>query len=342
MLYWIGIFFCLSQSAIFSGLTIGLFGLSRLKLEVEAEAGDKHAQKVLTLRKNANFLLATLIWGNVSFNVLLTLLTNSVMAGVGAFVFSTVGIAILGELVPQAFFSRHGLRAGAFLVPLIRLYQILLYPIARITAFLLDLWLGHESVGYFDEREFLILLQKHMKSKKSDVGKLEGIGATNFLVLDDVLVNQEGEPIHPESIMSLSDQGGRPIFPVFSNASSDPFLQAINKSQEKWVVFTNLIGEPLLVLDADNFLRSLLYGKASTSPYFFCHRPIVVKSPKTTLGQVIQKLKVRPEHAEDDVVDHDLILYWNDEKRIITGADILGRLLRGIATRTSNFEGLSE
>jgi len=39
---------------------------------------------------------------------------------------------------------------------------------------------------------------------------------------------------------------------------------------------------------------------------------------------------VEPRHAEDDVVDEDIILLWGDEKRIITGADILGRLLRGI------------
>jgi hypothetical protein len=31
----------------------------------------------------------------------------------------------------------------------------------------------------------------------------------------------------------------------------------------------------------------------------------------------------------DDVIDHDLILLWSDEKRVITGADILGRLMRG-------------
>ena len=35
----------------------------------------------------------------------------------------------------------------------------------------------------------------------------------------------------------------------------------------------------------------------------------------------------------DDVIDDDLILIWTDEKRVITGADILGRLLRGIALR---------
>ena len=48
---------------------------------------------------------------------------------------------------------------------------------------------------------------------------------------------------------------------------------------------------------------------------------------------VIQKLRVHPEHAEDDVIDNDLILCWAEERRIITGADLLGRLLRGIAGR---------
>ena len=69
----VGIFFCLTQSAIFSGLTLGLFGLSRLKLEIEVESGNKAALKVLELRKDANLLLTTLLWGNVSINVLLTL-----------------------------------------------------------------------------------------------------------------------------------------------------------------------------------------------------------------------------------------------------------------------------
>ena len=33
---------------------------------------------------------------------------------------------------------------------------------------------------------------------------------------------------------------------------------------------------------------------------------------------------------EDDVVDEDIILLWSDQKIVITGSDILGRLLRGI------------
>jgi len=42
---------------------------------------------------------------------------------------------------------------------------------------------------------------------------------------------------------------------------------------------------------------------------------------------------VDPEHIEDDVIDEDIILVWGAERRIITGADILGRLLRGIVAK---------
>ena len=53
----------------------------------------------------------------------------------------------------------------------------------------------------------------------------------------------------------------------------------------------------------------------------------------TALGGVIGRMKVKPEHPEDDVIDNDLILVWGKQKRIITGADLLGRLLRGIVTQ---------
>jgi hypothetical protein len=48
---------------------------------------------------------------------------------------------------------------------------------------------------------------------------------------------------------------------------------------------------------------------------------------------VITNLKVHGKAAIDDVIDNDLILLWSDDKRVITGTDILGRLLRGITRR---------
>ena len=51
---WIGIFVCLAHSAMFSGLNLAFFSLSRLRLEAEAGTGNKAAMTILTLRRNSN------------------------------------------------------------------------------------------------------------------------------------------------------------------------------------------------------------------------------------------------------------------------------------------------
>jgi len=329
---WIGIVICLLHSAIFSGLNLGFFGLSRLRLEVQAEANNKDAQRILGLRKDAHYLLATLLWGNVSSNVLLTLFSESVLAGTGAFLFATFGITIFGEVFPQAYLSKHALRVSGFLVPVVKFYQIILYPLARPTAILLDHWLGKEKITYFKEEEIKIILERHAMSSITDLARLESQGAINFLALDDIWLEQEGEVINPKSIIELPVKNGLPIFPEFSREADDPFLQNVHVSKEKWVIFIDQNKKPVLALKADEFLRDVLYGELK-SLYTYCHRPILITTPGVKLGEVITKFKVRAESVEDDVVDNDLIIYWGKEKRIITGADILGRLLRGIVKR---------
>jgi hypothetical protein len=327
----VGIVICLMHSAMFSGLNLGFFGISRLRLEIQAEAGDKDAQRILYLRKDAHLLLATILWANVSSNVLLTIFTDSFLTGTLAFIVSTVAITLFGEITPQAYFSKNALRMSKFLYPFVRFYQIVLFVIAKPTALLLDHWLGKEQIVYFQEKEFIVLLRRHASERVSDVERMESLGALNFLELDDVRVDHEGEIINPASIIQLPEDNGRPVFPEMTRGFDDPFLQKINFSREKWVVITNSSNEPLLVLDTDQFLRDAIYGKDALNIYFYCHRPIVVRVAGTKLGDVLFQLKVQAEHAEDDVIDHDIILFWGQQKRIITGADILGRLFRGIA-----------
>ena len=74
-----------------------------------------------------------------------------------------------------------------------------------------------------------------------------------------------------------------------------------------------------MVLDAHHFLRDVLFNEVSVGPEPYWHRPIVVADMATRLGDVIGLMKLKPEHAEDDVIDHDLILVWGKQKRIITG-----------------------
>lgn len=328
---WIGIGFCITQSAIFSGLNLAFFSISRLHLEVEASRGNKAAAKVLALRKDSNFVLTTILWGNVAINVLLTLLSRSVLAGVSAFLFSTVAITFMGEIVPQAYFSRHALRMASMLSPVFELYQIILYPVAKPTAMILDWWLGTEGILYFRERDLREVIKKHIEADEGDIDRLEGVGALNFLAIDDLLVVEEGESVDPRSVIRLPLTDTMPVIPEFKLSVSDPFLRQVQSSGKKWIIFTDPSGEPHLVLDSDAFLRAALFGGGDVNPYSYCHRPIVVKDMTLPLGKVIGRLRVRPERAEDDVIDEDIILVWGVKKRIITGADILGRLLRGIA-----------
>ena len=330
LVVWIGICFCISQSAMFSGLNLAFFSLTRLRLEVEVSTGNHSARRVLQMRQDSNFLLTTILWGNVGINVLLTLLSNSIMAGLVAFLFSTVLITFIGEILPQAYFSRHALKMASILAPVLRFYQIILYPVAKPVAMILDWWLGNEGIRFFRERDLMEVIKKHVEADETDIDRLEGVGALNFLTIDDLYVTAEGEPIDPASIISLPIDKGLPVFPKFEGSPSDPFLKQIELSGKKWVIITDDVGNPLVVLDSDGFLREALFDEARFNPFHHCHRPVVVNDLKARLGDVILQLKTSHHTEDSGVIDHDIILVWGLQKRVITGADILGRLLKGV------------
>ena len=333
LLIWLGILFCISQSAILSGLNLGIFSLGKLELEVEAQKGDPRATRIQRFRKDANFALVTILWGNVGVNVLLALLSGSVLSGVAAFFFSTVVITVFAEIIPQAYFARNALRLAAMLSPVLQFYQILLYPVARPTAWALDAWLGGEVMYYFRERDLRRVIQLHMEAAESDIARVEGQGALNFLELDDVSLDEEGEPVDPSSVVRLEFDGELPLFPRIEPTADDPFLRTVNRSGKSWVVIVDPAGEPRLVLKSDDFILEALFEPERFHPLRHCHRPIVVRDAKRKLGELIQRFQVWPCHAEDDIVDDDVILLWNERPRVVTGTDILGRLLRGIARR---------
>jgi len=327
---WIGIVVCLMHSALFSGLNLGMFGVSRLRLEIQDATGDEAASRVLALRRNPHRLLATILWGNVAVNCLLTILLDSVMAGLGAWIVSTVGITIFGEIAPQAYFSRHSLRVGAALAPFLRFYGIVLAPVAWPSARLLDAWLGVEGAEYFRERDVRELIRRHMRADDAEINRVEGTGAINFLAIDDLTIAQEGEPIDPRSVIRMAANSVATMIEAMATPLDDAFVDQVQASGKKWVVLVDDGDEPGLVLNADGFLRDVLRGRRDRA-VTHCHRPVVVDDPKTPLGDAIRRLRVQADHVEDDVIDEDLILLWTDEsRRVITGADLLGRLLRGI------------
>jgi CBS domain containing-hemolysin-like protein len=336
---WVGIFFCVTQSAMFSGLNLAFFSVTKLSLEIESKKNNLQALKVARLRQDSNFLLTTILWGNVGINVLITLLSNSVMVGAVAFIFSTFVITFLGEIIPQAYFSRHALKTASLLSPVLRFYQILLFPVAKPTAVALDKWLGPEAVQFIKEKDFRELLKIHIYSEKTDIEEIEGKGALNFLAIDDLPVVKEGETVDPNSVIQLPFTGDKPVFPEMELSATDPFIKLIQASHKKWVVITDDNGEPKATLNTSSFMQAALFGISPLNPSLYCHRPIIVKDEHVTLGEVIPTLEIQSERSDDDVIDKDIILFWGSQKRIITGSDILGRLMRGIVqNQGANFK----
>ena len=117
-----------------------------------------------------------------------------------------------------------------------------------------------------------------------DIGRLEATGAQNFLDLDDVPVTDEGEPIHAQSIISLPIANQRCVLPKFDRSPGDPFLRQVDASGKKWVIVTDLRGEPVFVLDSHHFLRDALFDQLDTNPIAYWHRPIIVRNMQTRLA----------------------------------------------------------
>jgi len=333
ILIWLGILVCICHSAVFSGLNLAFFSMSRLQLEVEVKQGSEAAKSILRLREDANFLLATILWGNVSINVLLTLLSDSVLVGVSSFLFSTIVITFLGEIIPQAYFSRNALKMASLLTPVIRFYQKVFFIVAKPTAIMLDGWLGKEGITYFREEELKAIITAHAEANEAAVVHVEGLGALNFLEIDKVSVMEEGEELDPQSIIELPCRLDLPIIPDANTEEGKVFVAKVNSSGHKWVVLVNHKQSPQLVLDADGYLRSLMFGDKNVDSYVFCHRPVIIRDKNCTLGRALSELKqaANLEEVSTDVLNHDLVILWTSSaKRVITGADVLGRLLKGI------------
>ncbi|KAK2870792.1 hypothetical protein Q8A67_023319 [Cirrhinus molitorella] len=151
-------------SGMFSGLNLGLMALDPMELRIVQSCGTnkekKYARKIEPIRRKGNYLLCSLLLGNVLVNTTLTILLDDLIgSGLGAVVASTVGIVIFGEIVPQALCSRHGLAVGANTIVLTKFFMLLTFPLSFPVSKLLDCVLGQE-IGTVYNREKLVEMLK--------------------------------------------------------------------------------------------------------------------------------------------------------------------------------------
>lgn len=155
--------FLVALSAVFSGMTLGSFTLSKYELKRKMELGDKRAEKIYKVRENGNLLLCTLLLGNVTVNSVLSIFLGSITSGVVASVLSISLIVVLGEILPQAIFARHALVLGSKFVWLVNFFLFIMYPVAKPLSMILDKILGEELPAFYSKKELekIIMEQEH-------------------------------------------------------------------------------------------------------------------------------------------------------------------------------------
>ncbi len=151
----------LGLSALFSGLTIGLFSLDVNELRRKMELGNAQAAKLYPIRAKGNQLLVTLILGNVLVNSALTVVLNSFTAGIIAIIVSTILITTFGEVLPAAYLNKHGMRFGASLS--LQLGGMMKYsgwltePVGKF----LDRTIGDNERKVYSKEELLKIMDEH-------------------------------------------------------------------------------------------------------------------------------------------------------------------------------------
>lgn len=166
--------FLIVLSATFSGLTLGYFSLNVQDLERQAKLGNRQALQILNIRWHGNQLMATLLLANVATNSILSVFMSSLTSGLMAVVVATSLIFIFGELLPQATFHRYGLKLGAALAPIVRIFMLALYPLTFPVVFILNRLFGAKDLPtVYSRRELMEIVSETEKAAPAEVSKEE-------------------------------------------------------------------------------------------------------------------------------------------------------------------------
>ena len=210
----------IAASGMFSGLTIGLMGLSVDEVQRASDLGNRNAARVLPIVKRGNLLLVTLLLGNTAVNATLSIFLGSIVGeGIAAGVISTALILIFGEILPAAILTRHALVVGGRVAGLVKLLMILFYPVAGPIAAVLDRMLGEELPSLLNRRELRHVIETHHRSEESDIDALDRdliLGALSLqeTTAEQIMTPRETvhtvdfkDPLTAERVVELKESG---------------------------------------------------------------------------------------------------------------------------------------
>ena len=243
---------CLILSGTFSGLNLGLMSLDQTELKIVINSGSEkergYANAIYPVRKHGNFLLCSILLGNVLVNNSLTIMLDSMIGeGIWAVVGATLAIVIFGEIIPQAICSRHGLAVGAHTILLTKFFMGLTAPLAWPLSKILDCVLGREVNTVYNRERLMELIK--VTDGENDLQRDEVNMVTGALVLKVKKVEDVMTRLHDCYMLPLD----RVLdFETVSEIKAQGYSRIPVYKKEKNDVVYILFARDLMCLDTDN------------------------------------------------------------------------------------------
>ena len=293
----------LGFSAMFSGLTLGLLSLNIFELRRKCELGNTEAKLVYPIRARGNELLVTLIVGNVLVNAALTVTLEALFPGSSPWsailtvLTATVLITFFGEILPQAFFKKHGLSIGARFSPYINFVMEVMRPVSRPLGKLLDKTVGVETPEVFSQDELVMILEEHERSEDSEIEADEMEIVRNALKFGDKLVRDVMTPAsvvkaisHDEKftmgVLQDLTKSGHSRFPVYDgdldNVVGILFLRDLIANHNENLTAGKAADRDVTFVNEKQLLDHVLNGFLKTKKHLF----IAVNEYGETVGLI--------------------------------------------------------
>ncbi|XP_060114526.1 metal transporter CNNM4-like [Heteronotia binoei] len=182
-------------SGVFSGLNLGLMALDPMELRIVQNCGTEteriYATQIQPIRQKGNYLLCSLLLGNVLVNTSLTILFDSLVnTNSVSIIVSTLGIVIFGEIIPQAVCSRHGLAVGANTLFITRLVMLVTFPLSYPISTILDCLLGKEMGTVYNREKLMEMLkvtEPYSDLLKEELNMIQGALELRSKTVEDVM-----------------------------------------------------------------------------------------------------------------------------------------------------------
>ncbi|KAM3606117.1 uncharacterized protein V6R79_010781 [Siganus canaliculatus] len=225
----------LALSALCSGLNISMLALDPVELRVLQNSGtekeQKYARKIESVRKHGNYILCTVVLGNVLTNTCFVVWMCQIL-GMTALstAMCTLGIFFIGEILPHSLASRHSLAIASKTLCATRLLMLIFFPIAYPVSKILDIML-HQEISNFYTREKLVAMLRvtdpYHDLVKEELNIIQGALELRTKTVEDVLTPlSDCYMLSSDAVLdfcTMSDvmQSGFTRIPVYENERSN-------------------------------------------------------------------------------------------------------------------------